>query len=127
MDEIQVPQSVRVAIQGRIGKLPASAQDALRVAAILGREFDFETLYQASEQDEDTLIDALEMAERAQLIGEVKGKGRETFSFAHALIPATLRESVSGVRRHRLHRRVAAAIESLRCINDRGAPPPGLE
>ncbi|MBF8286007.1 MAG: serine/threonine protein kinase, partial [Anaerolineales bacterium] len=114
MDEIQVPQSVRVAIQGRIGKLPAPAQDALRVAAILGREFDFETLHKASEQDEDTLIDALEMAERAQLIGEVKGKGRETFSFAHALIPATLRESVSGVRRHRFHRRVAAAIESLR-------------
>ncbi len=39
---------------------------------------------------------------------------RETLAFAHALIPSTLRESVSGLRRHRLHRRVAATIERLR-------------
>ena len=40
--------------------------------------------------------------------------GREvTFAFTHALIPATLYEGVSTLRRRRLHRRVAAAIERL--------------
>jgi eukaryotic-like serine/threonine-protein kinase len=113
-DEWLVPQSVRLAIQGRVSKLPAEAQDVLRVAAILGREFDFETLQRASEQSEDALVDALETAERAQLIGEVRRAGRETYAFAHALIPATMREGVSGVRRHRLHRRAAAAVEAVR-------------
>ena len=35
------------------------------------------------------------------------------FVFAHNLTRATLRESVSGLRRRRLHRRVAEAIEAL--------------
>ncbi len=117
--EIHIPQSVRIAIQSRLSKLPVPAQDTLRLAAILGREFDFDTLKQASDQDEETLIAALETAERAQLINEVarnarQGGGEVTFAFAHALIPSTLRESVSGLRRHRLHRRAAAAIETLR-------------
>ena len=117
--EIHIPQSVRLTIQSRLSKLPVPAQDTLRLAAILGREFDFDTLKQASEQDEDTLIASLETAERAQLINEVarrsgRGGGEATFAFAHALIPSTLRESVSGLRRHRLHRRAAIAIETLR-------------
>lgn len=114
MTEIQLPQSVRLAIQLRVSKLPAVAQDVLRLAAVVGREFDFETLQQAGEMDEEVLIDALEAAEHAQLIGEVKRAGREAFAFAHGLTVTTLRESVSGLRRRRLHRRVADAIETLR-------------
>jgi len=114
MAELEIPQSVRVAIQSRVGKLPEAAQETLRLAAIIGREFDFETLKQTGELVEDTLLDALERAERAQLIGEVKRSGQEAFAFAHALIPATLRESMSGLRRHRLHRHVASVIERLR-------------
>lgn len=60
------------------------------------------------------LITALEQAGRAQLISEVRRTGRLTFTFAHALIPFTLRESISGLRLQRLHRRVAVAIERLR-------------
>jgi len=114
MEEINVPQSVRLAIQARVSKLPPVAQDVLRLAAVLGREFDFETLLRASELDEEALIEALENAGRAQLLSESHRGGRVAFAFAHALMPATLRESVSGLRRQRLHRRVAAAIESLR-------------
>jgi tetratricopeptide (TPR) repeat protein len=122
MNEIEIPQSVRVAIQARLSKLPASSQDVLRLAAILGREFDFETLRQAGDPssgsgqalDEESLIEALENATRAQLISENRQGRRLTFAFAHALIPSTLRESLSGLRRQRLHRRAADAIAELR-------------
>lgn len=110
---IQVPQSVRLAIQARLSKLPEQAQDVLLLAAVFGREFDFATLREACHLGEEVLIDVLETAERAQLIREVQRAGREAFAFAHALIPSTLQESVSGLRRHRLHRRVAAAIEAV--------------
>jgi tetratricopeptide (TPR) repeat protein len=117
----------------RINRLPPSAQDVLRLAAIIGRDFDYEVLRRSCEvQDEDLLIEALEQAERAQLIKEIQSSGRssmvpadavdaptilsagcECFAFSHALIPAILREEIGSLRRHRLHRRIANAIESV--------------
>jgi eukaryotic-like serine/threonine-protein kinase len=113
MTDLEIPQSVRVAIQSRVTKLPETAQEFLTLAAIVGRKFTFDTLLAAAETDEDDLIEALEMAEKAQLVNEVGHAGGGEFSFAHALIPTTLAESVSGLRRRRLHRRVAAALERL--------------
>jgi tetratricopeptide (TPR) repeat protein len=114
MREIQLPQSVRLVIQARVGRLPSQAQDVLRLAAIIGREFDFETLRRAGELDEEALIDALEAAEQAQLISEVRSERQDVFAFAHRLTMTALRESVSGLRRRRLHQRVASVIENLR-------------
>jgi tetratricopeptide (TPR) repeat protein len=117
MEEIHIPETIQATIQARVNKLPIQVQDVLRMAAVIGSEFDFNILQKASEQDEDILIDAIEIAERAQIIEEVKSKSSlyagEAFTFANALIPATLHESVSGLRRHRMHRRVATAIEAM--------------
>ena len=120
INAVEIPQSVRVTIQSRVSKLPDLVQETLRLAAVLGREFDFDVLRQAAGGDEDDLIHALEIAEQAQLIEELHragsaGRARTTaFSFAHALIPSTLRESLGGLRRQRLHRRVVVAIAALR-------------
>jgi tetratricopeptide (TPR) repeat protein len=118
-ETLHIPQNVRMAVQSRLRKLPAATQEVLLLAAIIGREFEFETLRAASDLNEDALIEALEQAARAQLIEEVPRRQRrkashEVFAFAHAFIALTLRESVSSLRRHRLHRRVAAVIETLR-------------
>jgi predicted ATPase len=121
MEELEIPQSVRVAVQSRVGRMPPQCQEVLRLAAILGREFEFETLLEASDPspgsgqgaDEEGLIEALECAARAQLVEEVRAGRDVVFGFTHALIPATLSEGVSTLRRRRLHRRAAAAIERL--------------
>ncbi len=113
MVDLDLPQSVRVAIQSRLAKLPDKVLDGLRMAAVLGHEFDFDTLVAASGLDEEALIDALEAAERAQLIKEISGERGGTFRFAHALIATTLLEGLSGLRRRRMHHQVAAAIEDL--------------
>lgn len=112
MDQIYVPQGVRVTIESRVERLPAAAQDVLRMAAVLGREFDFETVMRVVEQDEDTLIDALETAQHAQLISEVTRSGHLRFSFSHALIPSALRDGISALRLQRMYRRTAAALEA---------------
>lgn len=109
-----------MAIQSRVGVLPANSQKFLGLAAVLGREFDFDALADAassgSEQalDEEVLIEALENAERAQLIEQVSGERGGTFAFAHTLIPATLAESMRTLQRRQLHRQAAAAIEARR-------------
>jgi eukaryotic-like serine/threonine-protein kinase len=114
---IEMPRSIRMAIETRLSGLPESTQEVLHLAAVLGRRFEFNALQAAGEsaiwQDEDALINALETAEQAQLLYEVGRAGGGTFEFAHALIPATLVESISGMRRRRLHRRAAAALEKL--------------
>jgi DNA-binding CsgD family transcriptional regulator/RecA/RadA recombinase len=116
MSELKIPQTVRAAIQARVGRVSQPAQEALRLAAILGREFDFETLQRAGDLDEETLIAALESALRAQLISEVESGevAAQRFSFVHVLISTTLRESTIHVRRRALHRRAAQALEAIR-------------
>jgi tetratricopeptide (TPR) repeat protein len=116
MDKLEIPQSVRMAIQSRVTALPEATQEVLRMAALLGREFEYETLAAAIELEEEPLIEALESAQRAQLIEEVNG-GEVRFSFVHALIPATVAEGVRTLRRRKLHRRAADALRRVRAEN----------
>jgi tetratricopeptide (TPR) repeat protein len=122
IQELRIPQSVRLAIQIRVGKLPEAAQEILRLASVLGREFSYDILRASASADEDLLIEYLELAGRAQLVSEIRpdapgdrGRaGQSSFVFEHALIPATLRDGISSLRLQRMHRRAAAAYETLR-------------
>jgi predicted ATPase len=113
MKDVTIPQGIKVAIQSRVSKLADETQGVLLAAGIIGREFDYDTLKKVTDKGEEQLIDCLEEAISKQLIEEVRGGSGEQFSFTHALIPATFRESISGLRRIRIHRRVATAIEEL--------------
>jgi DNA-binding CsgD family transcriptional regulator len=111
--KMKIPQTVRATIQARLHQLPQVTQDTLRMAAILGREFDFQTLRQAAGLDEEALIQALESALQAQIILEIQSVpgAPARFAFVHVLIPTTLRESIIHVRRQRLHLQAAQAIQ----------------
>jgi len=113
--DLRIPQTIRAAIQGRLRQLPEEVQDGLRMAAILGREFDFKTLQQAAHLDEEKLIFILETAVRKQLIAEVSSSSTllPRFVFMHGLIPATLQESIIHIRRRKLHLEAALAIETV--------------
>ncbi len=113
LEEIDIPQSVRVTLQSRLGRLPKPTQEVLRCASVLGRQFDADTLQIACGLDEEELIVSLESAERAQIITEIPRKRGTALSyeFVHTLIPATLAEQLSGLRLQRLHHNAAQAIE----------------
>ncbi|HSQ03820.1 MAG TPA: ABC transporter substrate-binding protein, partial [Burkholderiales bacterium] len=116
MAQIQIPPSVRLAIRRRVDRLPEAAQDALQRAAVIGREFSFDVLRTMSDLSEDALSDALELAQRAQLIDEVPRASWAaplSFAFGHALIQTTLHEDMHSLRRQRLHKRVAQALERI--------------
>jgi ABC-type oligopeptide transport system substrate-binding subunit len=115
MEELQIPQSIRVTIQSRLDKLTKEEQHTLQLAALLGRDFEYEMLAAVSEMDEDCLIDVLEKAEQAQLIEEVRRPRPSTtteFTFTHALIHSTLLSNLSTLRRQRQQRKVALALEA---------------
>ena len=113
MEELEIPQGIQIAVESRLSKLPKEHLEALRMAAILGREFEFDVLLEALDMDEDALIEALEAAEEAQMIQEADGTGDVAFVFVHALVPNAIVESVRTLRRRRLHKQAAKAIEEL--------------
>lgn len=110
--EIALPESVREVIERRVQRLGEKAQEALRLAAVIGREFDIELLLAIVEIDESVLLDRLEAAAAASVLSESSERvGR--FRFVHALINETLYEGLGATRRARMHQRVAQALEEL--------------
>jgi class 3 adenylate cyclase len=118
LEQLALPDSVRVVIEARVGRLGKEAGRVLSVAAVIGRDFDLELLARATKTSEDDLLDILDAAASVALVREVADTGR--YSFAHALIQHTLYEDLGHNRRARSHRGVAEALEDL-CVNRPGA------
>jgi tetratricopeptide (TPR) repeat protein len=112
-EKLPVPDSVRLVIQQRLERLGESTRDALRMAAVVGFRFDPRVMENVAGQAPDTLLDALEQAESAQLILPVSGQRTSRFEFSHALVRQTLLEGVSHLRLEKLHLQIADAMEAL--------------
>jgi class 3 adenylate cyclase len=109
---IALPESVREVIEHRVERLGEESLEALRLAAVIGREFDLELLSAVVEMEEAGLLDQLEAAVAASVLAESAERvGR--FRFVHALINQTLYEALGATRRARMHQRVARALEEL--------------
>jgi class 3 adenylate cyclase/tetratricopeptide (TPR) repeat protein len=109
-EEFGIPEGVRDVVGRRVARLSEQANRILRVAAVMGVEFDLPVLQGAGDFDEEDLVSALEEATEAHLVTEAPGRGGR-YRFAHALVRDTLYGALVGVRRATLHRRVAEAIE----------------
>jgi tetratricopeptide (TPR) repeat protein len=110
IDELEVPEGIRLVVGRRIQRLDEVAQRVLTVAAAVGRDFDFSFLEALEEFDPDALLDAVESAERSGLLVPSEGT---RFSFAHELIRQTLLASVSLPRRNRIHLRIGETLAKL--------------
>jgi class 3 adenylate cyclase/tetratricopeptide (TPR) repeat protein len=112
VEELGIPEGVREVVGRRLSRLSSAANEMLRVAAVLGTEFDLSVVRVAAELDEETLLNSLEEAIESRLISDVAGS-TTAVRFAHALVRDTLYHELSAVRRIVIHRRVAEAIEAV--------------
>ncbi|MFF5234191.1 BTAD domain-containing putative transcriptional regulator [Dactylosporangium sp. NPDC000521] len=107
----EVPEGVRDVLRRRLSRLPQPAVAVLRLAAVVGREADVETLVGAADTDEGAVLDALEAGLIAGLLTEpAPGRVR----FVHGLVRDTMYTDLSQLRRTRMHARVAACTRQLR-------------
>jgi tetratricopeptide (TPR) repeat protein len=113
IDEIEVPENVRLVISRRLERLVASEKPALTAAAIIGRSFSFQLLTAVSQIDIDELFTVLEKAQRMGIVVPSAEGPDKPFTFAHELVRQTLLAELSIPRRQQLHAKVAAALESF--------------
>ncbi|MDP9274991.1 MAG: AAA family ATPase [Chloroflexota bacterium] len=109
--DIAIPDSVHSAVDQRVRALAPDAQRILRVAAVIGRRFDFDVLQLASALPERTVLDALAAALEAQLIVEAGDPRGDQFVFRHALTREAVLAELLQRERRSLHRAVGAFLE----------------
>ena len=107
-----MPEGIREAVGRRLDLLPENANEVLRVAAAIGRDFSFRVLVRAADGERDAVLSALDEATKLHLI-ERKGSRPDDYRFAHALVQQTLYEEIETPKRMRLHERIGEGLETL--------------
>ena len=109
ISDIAIPDGVKEALGRRLNRLSEETNDLLQVAAIIGRDFTYDTLTLLGERDEDALLKMIEEALDARVIEETDQAGR--YRFTHAQMQETLLAELSTTRRVRLQGQVGEALE----------------
>jgi eukaryotic-like serine/threonine-protein kinase len=109
---LSIPQSVREVIGRRLDQLSENANALLSIAAVAGREFPLAVVQSVSDLDPASLMEAVEEARAARVIGEAP-RSVDRYIFSHALIRETLYEEIPTARRVMLHRRLGETLEKL--------------
>jgi DNA-binding SARP family transcriptional activator/predicted ATPase len=112
-ETLPLPAGVREAILARAHRLEEDSREALRLAAVLGREFDFAPLNQVWGQGQEATLEALDHLLRHRLIDEGAGVMGRDYAFTHHKIQEVVYSSMPRRRRHYIHGRVGAAMESV--------------
>ena len=109
ISDIAIPDGVREALGRRLNRISEEANELLQIAAVVGSEFNYDTLTLLGDHDEEELLRLIEEALEARVIEEMDRPGR--YRFTHAQMQETLLAELSTTRRVRLQGRVGEALE----------------
>ena len=101
-----LPASLRSAVAAHLRSLPEPAQDLLKVASVLGREFTVSELAAMTGQPASQLMPPLEQALTAEVITEQADR----LAFRHDLVRDAVYQDVPVPLRRGLHRDAATAL-----------------
>jgi class 3 adenylate cyclase/tetratricopeptide (TPR) repeat protein len=107
-----VPDTLQGAILARIDRLTEDSRQALKMASVIGLQFQYQLLDNIS-QAEEQLGKWLIRLERDELIREEAREPEPEYSFRDALIQEVAYESMTVQQRQEFHRRVGEALEEM--------------
>src|SRR6202158_2280517 len=90
IDEIDVPENVRLIIGRRLERLDENVRRALTAAAVIGRSFSFKLLTAICGIDVDELLTIIEKAQQMGIIVASSEGPARPFVFTHELVRQTL-------------------------------------
>ena len=108
-DQLGIPDSVRQLIGRRVLRLSEAANRLLSVASAFNGPFSVDVAASVAELNENAALASIDEALEAQVVRP--GPDAESFDFTHAIIRHTLYAQLNPVRRVRLHRKIAEAME----------------
>ena len=110
--EHHIPEGLREVVALRLAKLSPATGELLGIAAVIGDEFELETLRAVSGLSAGPAEAALDEATSTLICEERPQLGGAAYRFTHTLFREVLYEDLIVPRRIGLHLRVAHAIES---------------
>ncbi len=110
-EDWDIPHTVRVVIQRRLEGLSEDTRRVLTLAAVVGRDFNYEIIDAICGMDAEILLDSLDESIRMGIIEQVE-RMAVGFRFAHHVMRQTIYEELPVLRKQRVHMQVGAAMES---------------
>lgn len=108
INPLHIPRTIQDAVQRRTQQLDEGTLQALRLASVMGRRFDFRLLQELLHVHEAGLMAMLKQLIAAQLLVE---ETADQFAFRHTLTRQAIYNTLLLRERQGLHRSVAEAIE----------------
>lgn len=110
----EVPQGVRDVLRRRLRQLLPGALGVLQLASVVGRESEVSVLIEAADPVRHPEHEVFDSLEECVLAGLLTEPAPGLVRFAHALVRDTVYTDLVGVRRARLHARVADVVRRRR-------------
>lgn len=104
-----LPRGIVDTVRARLARIPSSAIEVLRVAAVIGRTVDVRLLGNVLGEDPQEVERLLLDCVPAHLVQPDPGGG---YTFVHDKVREALAVDVVGERRRQLHRRIGEALEA---------------
>ncbi|HVX75110.1 MAG TPA: adenylate/guanylate cyclase domain-containing protein [Bradyrhizobium sp.] len=107
---LRVPDTLSDALMERLDRVAPSRRLA-QIAAVIGREFSADLLSAASQVDEDDMLSALALLEKADIIYRADISPTVRFAFKHVLLRDAIYDSLLRSKRQQIHADIAAILE----------------
>ncbi|MEZ4635954.1 MAG: tetratricopeptide repeat protein [Caldilineaceae bacterium] len=117
---LPVPPSLKILIQRRMRQIPEDGRQVLEALAVLDSPTTLDEAQSVSGRSADETEQAMELGLRRRLLTPRQDQDVLRIDFAHDLMRAAVVNELSHLRRQRLHRRAALALE------ERNSPPASL-
>ena len=111
LDRLELPTSVREAIELRLAALSDDARDVAELAAVIGARAGYTTIRTVSGLSHDRLVEALDQLRLLNLLDEAGTPREPVYEFRHPMLGQTLYARVGLARRRLLHSRIAESLE----------------
>ena len=108
-----IPPNISLLILNRLRRLDDVSLELLYMAAVIGREFDFDLLCTVQAQGEDTTLTALDQLLRSRLIEEGRQPIEPDYVFAHHKIQEVAYQTIPPRRKSKMHALVAQTLEQM--------------